>query len=189
MTRILVQISEYLNIRFHLVPSYHDLSELTPSTTHHIGRSVSSFFGPWNVFYTFHRLFFCYVFQVNLKFPLPDDIDKSLHETDVDKIRDHRTDYNNRPSNSISFISTGGSTSDLLHMMWGCTNFIFSDSSGNRPFSLYFRSGACTNKPGNVPIPTLWFLLQLKSKVDYILQDTLFTSMTILYLHVNTLTL
>jgi hypothetical protein len=50
-----------------------------------------------------------------MKYPFPADIDKTLNEYDVDKIRDYRTDYNNRPSNnSIPFIPAVVSTSDLL---------------------------------------------------------------------------
>jgi hypothetical protein len=41
----------------------------------------------------------------------PNDIDKSLNESAVDKIRMYRSDYNNNPPNFISFIpvvSTSG---------------------------------------------------------------------------------
>ena len=38
-----------------------------------------------------------------------------LNESVVDKIRDYRTDYNNRPSNSISFIPDVPIPSDHLH--------------------------------------------------------------------------
>ncbi len=43
-------------IRFHLPSSYHDVRINTIHDTHHTGRSLSFFFGPWNSFYTFHRL-------------------------------------------------------------------------------------------------------------------------------------
>ena len=45
----------------------------------------------------------------------PNDIDGSLKEDDTDKIRQYHTDYNNRPSNSISFMSDIASTSGRLH--------------------------------------------------------------------------
>jgi hypothetical protein len=45
----------------------------------------------------------------------PDDIDKSLNETVTDKIRQYCPDYNNRTSNSISFMSGISSTSGRLH--------------------------------------------------------------------------
>jgi hypothetical protein len=35
----------------------------------------------------------------------PNDIDRSVNETAVDKIRKHRSDYNNNPPNTISFMS------------------------------------------------------------------------------------
>jgi hypothetical protein len=43
----------------------------------------------------------------NLKGKLhcPNDIDKSLNESTGEKIRKYRTDYNNNPPNSISFMS------------------------------------------------------------------------------------
>jgi hypothetical protein len=34
----------------------------------------------------------------------PNDLDRSLNETVADKVRQYRSDYNNRPSNSISFM-------------------------------------------------------------------------------------
>ena len=40
----------------------------------------------------------------HLHYPLPGDIDNPLNEDAADKIRDYRTDYNNRSSNSISFV-------------------------------------------------------------------------------------
>jgi hypothetical protein len=45
----------------------------------------------------------------HLHYPRPDDIDQPLNEASTDKIRDFRPviiSYNNRPSNSISFIPT-----------------------------------------------------------------------------------
>jgi hypothetical protein len=43
------------------------------------------------------------------------DIDKSLNETAPDKIRKYRGDYNNNPSDDISFMTAIPSTSDRLH--------------------------------------------------------------------------
>ena len=45
----------------------------------------------------------------------PNDLDGSLNETAAAKIRQYHTDYNNRPSNSISFMSAIVSTSGCLH--------------------------------------------------------------------------
>ena len=46
-----------------------------------------------------------------LHYPAPSDIDKPLNEDAPDKIRDYCDDYNNRPSNAISFVSAVPSTS------------------------------------------------------------------------------
>jgi hypothetical protein len=45
----------------------------------------------------------------------PNDIDRSLNEAAVDKIRKYRADYNNNPPFCISFIPVIGSTSGRLH--------------------------------------------------------------------------
>ncbi len=45
----------------------------------------------------------------------PNDIDRSLNETVVDKILKYRTDYDNNPPNSTSFMSDITSTSGRLH--------------------------------------------------------------------------
>ncbi len=45
----------------------------------------------------------------------PKDIDRSLNETVTDKIRKYRTDYDNNPPNTISFMSSITSTSGRLH--------------------------------------------------------------------------
>jgi hypothetical protein len=41
----------------------------------------------------------------------PNDLDGPLNEAAADKIRQYRADYNNRPSNAISFMSAIASTS------------------------------------------------------------------------------
>ena len=45
----------------------------------------------------------------------PDNIDRSLNETVGDKIRKCRSDYNNNPPNTVSFMSDIPSTSGRLH--------------------------------------------------------------------------
>jgi hypothetical protein len=45
----------------------------------------------------------------------PNDLDRSLNEAAADKIRSYRADYNNRPSNGISFMPTIASTSGRIH--------------------------------------------------------------------------
>ena len=60
----------------------------------------------------------------------PDEIDRSLNEAAADKIRKYRTDYNNNPPNTISFMSDSSSTSERLHGEF-CETFILTGSSGN----------------------------------------------------------
>jgi hypothetical protein len=62
----------------------------------------------------------------HLNYPRTDGIDRPLNETTPDKIRDYRTDYNNRPSKSISssFMSVVGRTSDRLHCDDVCISFL-----------------------------------------------------------------
>ncbi len=45
----------------------------------------------------------------------PNDIDTSHNETTTDKIRKYRSDYNNNPSTTTSFMSSIPSTSGRLH--------------------------------------------------------------------------
>ena len=53
--------------------------------------------------------------SINDTLHYPNDIDRSLNEAPVDKIRKYRTDYNNRSPNVISFRSAIVSTSDRSH--------------------------------------------------------------------------
>jgi hypothetical protein len=43
--------------------------------------------------------------SINGHLHYPNDVDRSLNETDADKIRKYRADCNNNPPNTISFIS------------------------------------------------------------------------------------
>ncbi len=54
----------------------------------------------------------------------PVDIDRTLNETDVDKILQYRDDYNNRPSHVISFIPGIVSTPGCLHGDFVCLLFL-----------------------------------------------------------------
>ena len=53
--------------------------------------------------------------SINGHLHYPNDLDGSLEETAADKIRQYHTDYNNRPSNPISFMPAITSTSGCLH--------------------------------------------------------------------------
>ncbi len=50
----------------------------------------------------------------SLSFNCPNDLDGSLNEAAADEIRQYHTDYNNRHSNTISFMSVITSTSGHL---------------------------------------------------------------------------
>ena len=43
--------------------------------------------------------------SINDHLHYPNDLDGPLNESDSDKIRQYHVDYNNRPSNSISFMT------------------------------------------------------------------------------------
>ncbi len=45
----------------------------------------------------------------------PNDIDRSIHEATVEKVRKYRADYNNNPPNAVSFMPAIASTSGRLH--------------------------------------------------------------------------
>ena len=53
--------------------------------------------------------------SINGHLHYPNDVDRSLNETVVDKIRKYRADYNNNPPNTISFMTSIASTSGRLH--------------------------------------------------------------------------
>jgi hypothetical protein len=68
--------------------------------------------------------------------PHPTDIDRSLNETVADKIRDYRTDYNNRPSNTIPFIPDVPRTSDHLHCEFVHILFLQTNRETDRSFTV-----------------------------------------------------
>jgi hypothetical protein len=53
--------------------------------------------------------------SINGRLHYPNDLDGPLNEAAADKIRQYRADYNNRPSNAISFMPAIASTSGRLH--------------------------------------------------------------------------
>jgi hypothetical protein len=82
----------------------------------------------------------------------PTDIDRSLNETTADKIRKHRSDYNNNPPNPISFylllqVRLEGYIVNLY-------SFILTGSSGNRPLFCRSRSSACVIFQWTLPLLT-----------------------------------
>jgi hypothetical protein len=65
----------------------------------------------------------------------PNDIDRSLNETVTDKIRKDRSDNNNNPPNSFSFLSTITSTSGRLHSEFVRLLFLQDDRETDRFFT------------------------------------------------------
>ncbi len=53
--------------------------------------------------------------SINGHLHYPHDLYRSLNEAAADKIRQYRADYNNRPSNAISFMPAIASSSGRLH--------------------------------------------------------------------------
>jgi hypothetical protein len=53
--------------------------------------------------------------SINGRLHYPNDLDGPLNEAAANKIHQYRADYNNRPSNSISFMPAIAGTSGRLH--------------------------------------------------------------------------
>ena len=101
------------------------------------------------------------------------DLDRSLNETVVDKIRAYRTDYNNRPSNDISFMSPIASTSGSLHSEFVSLLFLQS----HRETGLFFESSG-VQLPESTGVQFHYhrpsFSSHLKSKIVNILTNSIF---------------
>jgi hypothetical protein len=88
----------------------------------------------------------------------PNDIDGPLNETVTDKIRQYHTDYNNRPSNTISFIPAISSTSGRLH--WEFVHLLFYRLIGKLTAFLELQEFSLRNPtPWQVPLPSRGVLL------------------------------
>jgi hypothetical protein len=57
--------------------------------------------------------------------PLPDDIDKPIHDHTPQKLREYRVDYGNRPTNPVSFMSVVDTTSGRLRVTVRLYTFYF----------------------------------------------------------------
>ena len=93
----------------------------------------------------------------SLHHPLPANIKKTLHAAAAEKIREYRTDYNNRPSHSISFIPAVPTTSDRLHCE--LVRIWFLQTHRETPLFCSFRSWSSATQPGLVSFPSHSFLL------------------------------
>ena len=94
----------------------------------------------------------------------PNNIDTSLNETAVDKIRKYRADYNNNPSNTVSFMTAIVSTSGRLHSEFVRLLFLQSHRETDRFFA---ASGIqlAQHDRGQFHFRRAAFASQLKSRV------------------------
>ncbi len=98
------------------------------------------------------------------------DIDKSLNEDDNDKIRKYHTDYNNNPSNTVTFMPVITGTNGRLHSDFIRLLFLQSHRETDRFFavsgvqSVYSNLGATCFHFRHVVV-----LNQLKSKCGLLL--------------------
>ena len=96
----------------------------------------------------------------------PNDLDRSLNEAAADKIRQYRADYNNRPSNAISFMPAIASTSGRLHSEFVRLLFL----QTHRKTVGFFASGVQLAQFNTMyHYRRAAFSSQLKSKVGHIL--------------------
>ena len=76
----------------------------------------------------------------------PHDLDGPLNEVAADKIRQYHTEYNNRPSNDISFMTVIASTSGRLHSEFVLLLFL----QDHRETDRFFASSGVTLS--NLPV-------------------------------------
>ena len=101
----------------------------------------------------------------------PNDLDGSLKEAAADKIRQYRADYNNRPSNPISFMPAIASTSGRLHSELVRLLFL----QGHRETDRFFAASGvqlAQSTSGQFHFRHSVFSSQLKSNVSNILTKT-----------------
>jgi hypothetical protein len=88
----------------------------------------------------------------------PNDLDGPLNEDVVDKIRQYRVDYNNRPSNVISFMSVIATVRLDVYIVNLCA-FYFCRLIGNLRFFCSFRSSSSVIQT-TLPFSSRGFLLK-----------------------------
>jgi hypothetical protein len=97
----------------------------------------------------------------------PNDLDDPLTEVAVDKIRQYRAHYNNRPSNTISFMPAIARTSGRIHCEFVRLLFLQAHRETDRFFAASGVELAQSNAMYHYRHPV--FSSQLKSKVGHIL--------------------
>jgi hypothetical protein len=106
--------------------------------------------------------------SINGHLHYPHDLDRPLNEAAADKVRQYRADYNNRPSNAISFMPAIASTSGHLHSEFVRLLFLQAHRETDRCFA---ASGVqlVQHDRGHFHYRRAAFSSQLKSKVGNIL--------------------
>ncbi len=106
--------------------------------------------------------------SINGHLHYPNDVDRSLNEAASDKIRKYRTDYNNNPPNSISFMPATASTSGKLHSEFVRLLFLQAHRETDRFFA---ASGVqlAHSTSDQFHFRRVAFSAQLKSKIANIL--------------------
>jgi len=96
---------------------------------------------------------------------LPSYIDRPLNETVTDKIRKYRSDYNNNPPTSVSFMPAIASTSGRLHSEFIRLLFLQAHRETDRFFAASGVQPAQSTSGGLFHFKHAVFLSQLRSKV------------------------
>ena len=105
--------------------------------------------------------------SINGNLRYPNDLDRPLNEAAADEIRLYRADYNNRPSNTISFMPAIASVSGRLHSEFVRLLFLQAHRETDRFFQLQelslrkFPVDTCTFAAA--------FFSQLKAKVALVI--------------------
>ncbi len=122
--------------------------------------------------------------SINGHLHYPNDLDRPLNETVNDKIPAYLADYNNRPSNAISFTSDITSTSGRVHSELVLLLFLQSHRETDRFFA---ASGVQLVEPTTLQLPPLGVLLTVQGKSGQL--DKILTKTEALRMNLNLLTL
>jgi hypothetical protein len=95
----------------------------------------------------------------------PNNLDQSLNDTSVDKIRKYRADYNNRPPSVVSFMPAIASTSGRLHSEFVRLLFLHPHLETDRFFAAAGVQSAQSTSGGFFHFRRAAFSSGLKSKV------------------------
>ena len=118
--------------------------------------------------------------NLNGKLHYPQDIDKSLNEAAVDKIRKYRADYNNNPPNAVSFMPAIAGTSGRFHSEFIRLLFLQTHRETDRFFAASGVQSTQSTSGGFFHFRRAAFSAQLKSKCGLLLAKS-----TALHINLN----